>query len=246
MRIFWNSVLVTLTASTLACSSGDPVSIGNDHQTTAKTGEFLADYGGVWDGYVEGGRGPAGSDLVHVTLDENGQGYIAFGDGTTWEAPTDPDAEYPADREPGAHTGADLGVRAGFHYTVHNAMVESRRIRFDTEAAESLKAWCELQTSYANTTDDGGTYYSCLPNSPFSSDGEHCYLGDEPNKSPVSCTQVTNCLFAAGSLAPCACDEAGCTSNGTTARVLDGVLENDGNDFVGTLVGFGTVRLTRQ
>src|SRR5262245_43042605 len=130
MRIFWNSVLVTLTASALACSSGDPVSIGKDDgapETPAKTGEFLADYGGSWDGYLEGMTFPNGSDRVRLSLDEEGQGYIEIGDAPLLDPPTDPEEAYPPNPIGPLNPSPDLTLHDGFHYSLRNATVESRR-----------------------------------------------------------------------------------------------------------------------
>lgn len=247
MRIFWHSVLVTMAASSLACSSGDPVSIGKDDQTpTAKTGESLADYGGAWDGYLEGAMFAFDSDRVRVTLNDSGEGTLEVGDVPLIDPPTDRDQGYPPDTHD-LTSGFDQKLHDGFRYTLRNAKVESRRIQLQIEWAEIYEAWCELQASYLQTTDPEPVY-GCIPPSPdgkLSTSHDRCFLGDvdNPERVEITCTQKSECQGGGGA---CACTEDSCTSNGETARILDAALESDGDELVGTLIGWGTVRLTRQ
>lgn len=239
-----NPLLVLATAAlSVACGGEDPVNLGEN--PPAVTGEKLADYSATWEGYVEAATFTMSSDRVAMTLDENGHGTITFGvDAAPLPPISDPDVvpEW-------LYDGA--GVRpgnlfVGFAHTVENANVEDRRLRLGASTLEPYQPWCELQISYE--TGPGTGNYECLP--PSTGGGRRngvCHYDDKASgeEVPVDCGKVEFCHLGSN---PCDCDAEGCVrrAGGIT---LDGVLEDDGDAFVGTLktpsVG-GTVRLTRQ
>jgi hypothetical protein len=253
--------MLAAAASTFACASEKPVSIGDD---SAVTGESLKDYSAFWDGYVEGVTFPSGSDRVRLELDQNGEGYLEIGDIPALAPPTDPTADYPGD-------GLDLGVdpdtllHEGFHYTVRNAAVEEKRIRLSVATRELYEDWCELQTSYANQDPgNGAPAYSCAPpsHSGFMYDGK-CYIGTPappsldsgapsgftpgPDSIEFNCLQAHYCSGSTDQQL-CSCTADGCVAHDNVALTLDAALDKNGKELTGTLIWTdnSTVRLTRQ
>lgn len=238
------NALLAIAASALgvACGGEDPVNLGENQP--AVTGEKLADYSATWEGYVEAATFPRSSDRVAMTLDENGHGTITFGvDAAPLPPIDDPDVVPPwlYDDDVGLRPG---NLFVGFAHTVEDAHVEERRLRLSASTLEPYEPWCELQTSYETGSGD----YECLP--PATGGGRRngvCHYDDEASgeEVPVDCGKVTFCHLG---LSPCDCDADGCTrrAGGIT---LDGVLEDNGDTFVGTLKTpgvAGTVRLARQ
>jgi hypothetical protein len=231
--------------TSLACSSGDPVNIGEN--APVKTGEFLSDYAASWDGYVEAYDFDSGSDRVRMTLDESGEGYIEVGDMPLLPPPSDPDAGY--------GMGSYDKLSEGFHYTVRNAMVESARIQLDAHPEELFKEWCELQTPvlWEGFGDPADPLYMCLPNTPTMGGGNGCFIEDEngENPTPINCTKLGMCQDPSFG---CDCTADGCTILDPPAGLkfrthLDAALDDDGESLVGTLVigdSHMTIRLERQ
>jgi hypothetical protein len=249
-------------SSALACSGGsDPVSIGSNE---GKTGESLSDYSAFWDGYLEGGTFPSGSDRVRVQLDADGQGYLEVGDIPPLAPATDPEALYPND-------GLSLGVdpdsllHEGFRYTLRDAAVQEKRIRLSVATWELYTSWCELQTPHANPNPGNGMLdYSCsvLSNTAFTTADGTCYAGlpeqcltcrpgdfqPGPDSIEVNCNQFHYCNASPNVNQPCACTADGCVSTDNPALALDAALEHDGAELTGTLTWNQnySVRLTRH
>jgi hypothetical protein len=240
-----SSVLVAM-VGVLGCASGDPVSIGDNQP--AKTGERLSDYAAGWDGYTEAYAFASGSDRVRLSLDENGQGYLEVGDAPLLEPPTDPDIAYPGSENGVARNSSIGGIVEGFRYSVLGAAVNERRIRFGVWGHELYADWCELQTPVASHS--GAADYNCVDESLSggSRDGV-CYQNTESGEVSIDCGKLRLC-----SSYVCICDAEQCT--GTTPALgqmtgtqLDGALEQDGNELVGTLMIDGNrvnLRLTRS
>lgn len=254
--------ILAVAASALACSGGsDPVSIGSNE---GRTGESLRDYSAFWDGYLEGGSFPSGSDRVRVQLDGNGQGYLEIGDIQPLPTPTDPEAPYPND-------GLSLGVdpdsllHEGFRYTLRDAVVQEKRIRLSVATWELYTAWCGLQTPYPNPDPGNGELdYSCsIPSvTLFTSPDGKCYVGTPeqcftcapgtwepgPDSTEVNCTQAHYCNGSPNVNQPCACTADGCVSTDNTTLTLDAALDKNGAELTGTLIWNEnyTVRLTRH
>jgi hypothetical protein len=230
-----------------ACSGGDPVDIGDDSHT-ARTGERLSDYAATWTGYVEAGGFPSGSDRISMTIDENGQGTIVFGEGVPPGPATDPTDSYP---EPGLPlaSGFSAPLVEGYPYAVIGALVEAKRLRLGAELNEVMKGWCELQTSYWN---EALQAYACVPDDFAMGGGQRdgvCFIGDpdDPNnRLELPCFQVMACEFSQ----TCSCNETGCTIETPTSYQscdyqLDAALEDEGETLDGTLMG-QRVRMERQ
>jgi hypothetical protein len=210
--------------ASLACSSGDPVNIGENNPV--KTGELLSDYAATWDGYVETYQFQSGSDRVRLTLDENGVGFLEVGDVPLLPAPTDPDVGY-------ANAGEDPGLTApfwiheGFRYSVSGATVENSRMQLAVHNHEVFNAWCELQTSFPVASPRA---YSCLPAENYAYDDDECsYETPDGTRVVIDCGKVVLCEV-------CECDATGCTAPGSAKTQLDGSLADDGETFVGTLL----------
>jgi len=235
------SLFLALSTTGMGCASSDPVSIGDNAR---KTGESLSDYGADWDGYVEAWQAGSGSDHVHVSLDENGQGYLEVGDAAAPEPPTDPDSEYLTGED-----AASARLVEGFRYTVVDASVEARRIRLSVNNLEHYATWCELQTPILNTEVPDGVEYSCAPVQAGGGgirDGK-CYVGDPDDpqtRAEISCVRAEHCLIHP----VCACTADGCTASGEATRILDAALSIDADELDGTIVvnGDHSVHLLRE
>ncbi|HEY3495119.1 MAG TPA: hypothetical protein VGK73_10555 [Polyangiaceae bacterium] len=126
--------------------------------------------------------------------------------------------------------------------------MNDRRIRFGVWAHEIYADWCALQTPVASQS--GGADYNCVDESLSGGarDGA-CYQKTESGEVPIDCHKLQLCRSYV-----CTCDEEQCAGTTplpgqATGTQLDGALEQDGNELVGTLQVDGTrvnVRLTRQ
>jgi len=243
MRIRKLSVVSLLALGAVGCSGNDAVNIGDNPR--AKTGETLSDYAASWEGYAEAYKFASGSDRIVVNLDAQGTGHIVFGDGTPPPPPpTDPDAWYPVQPEGDVaeagfgfvHTGI---LYEGFAYTVQQAEVDARRLRFGFDPTEIYKPWCELQVPIP-TDGSSAPDYGCAPT--FTSslvDQGICYYEDDSGGDPIeiSCARLQLCKFTR----VCSCTADGCTvpplaTLATAAMQLDAALEDSGNSLVGTLL----------
>jgi hypothetical protein len=229
--------------ASLACSSGDPVNIGENEP--GKTGEQLSDYAATWDGYAEGYNFASGSDRVRLVLDENGEGYLEVGEAPLFAPATDPDVPYPVElAEPPLH--GYHGLTEGFRYTARFAKVEGARMQVGFVGLELYTSWCELQTPYPSTLGVGG--YACLPNGPMKVVDGACILTreDDGTTMEVDCYKLDMCGL--GFLCSCSADSCGVSEveslEQATSR-LDGALENGGNTLDADLDGV-RIRLTRQ
>jgi hypothetical protein len=239
--------LVVAATSALACSSGDPVNIGENHQ--GKTGESLSDYGAFWDGYVEAVQFSSGSGRLRLQLDEEGHGYLELGDIPLLAPATDPDVPYAP--EPFLGDSPNHYLQEGFRYTVLDTAVEAKRLRLSVAVNEIYGSWCELQTSYPRTDPSQELPFGCIP--PSSTGGRrdgHCYVGnpDDPeNRTEVGCTQFEYCTGAAERQI-CACTAGGCAARDNRTLTLDAALAANGTELTGTFVWNDTytARLTRE
>ncbi|MGC4087209.1 MAG: hypothetical protein QM756_04755 [Polyangiaceae bacterium] len=228
-----------LALGAFACSGGNAVDIGEDHPV--KTGATLSDYAAVWDGYAEAYRFPSGSDRVRITLDENGHGYVEFGDQPLLAPPTDPNAGY-ANTLVGTNYFDTL--EEGFRYSALFANVQAKRFRLGVENDELMKAWCELQTPVSSNASSSG--YACIPNLGWRMPTPGvCIMDTDAGPTEVSCDKALLC----GLGTPCTCTAQSCTvtpptSLALTATTLDAALENEGNTLTGTLLMGGTERVT--
>lgn len=223
----------------LGCGGGsDQVDIGSN-------GSQLSDYAATWDGYAEAYQFDQGSDRIRLVIDANGTGTLEVGDAPLLPVPTDPDVGYPVDRD---LLRDNVQFTAGFRYPVHDAHVESRRIRLSISANDLYDAWCAMQTPVLddyNSTPDVHSY-SCLPNWGYVVSAPQCTLLMPPNLEPglsVDCGKLSLCTLAHA----CRCTESACAASPETAQAfIDAALEtgSGGASLVGTLAIGNTTRVT--
>jgi hypothetical protein len=241
---------------TLSACTDTPVDIGEKDPALSKSD--LAAYAASWDGYAELHEFEDGTDRVRITLDEQGNGHVRFGNRELIAAATDPAGVYPPQN-------ATSGTRAvanpsepwsGFDYTIGNAHVEAERIRLGAAMAELFSSYCALQTPYLDTINTSEPMYHCIPNTGGGSDEDGCFVyehaaapGEDWNSIPkirVSCQQSGMCMMGMG----CTCSATGCGVDTTNADVeLDAALDDSQENLVGTMSLGGqriTVRLKRQ
>lgn len=231
-----------------ACSSEGDVNLGEDNPATL--GEKLEDYSGRWQGYAEAYEFSSGSDRMVLRIDEDGDGYATFGDGTAPPPATNPDVGYPAGLSPDDLISAfQLQFRGGVQYPLHDVLVEDRRIRLRVSSMNLWDDWCELQTPVL-VVDSNATepQYGVLPVNGFSRGEGGCFIFDDTAAEPV---QVDCGKAVLHFTHVCACTASACRANDdaeTGAVELDAALESLGEELVGTLTIAGrvTVRLSRQ
>lgn len=127
-----------------ACSSGGDVNLGEDNPVAL--GEKLTDYSGRWQGYAEAYEFLSGSDRVLLRINDDGQGYAMFGEGTAPAPATNPDIAYPEGLTLMELVTTVLGhFLGGVRYPLHDVIVEQRRIRFRVSSNDLWDDWCGLQ-----------------------------------------------------------------------------------------------------
>ncbi len=239
-----NFRLIPLVLALVACSSaGGNVDLGDND--TAKTGQSLSDYEGIWDGYVEAYRFDSGSDRLRVALDRNGHGSIQFGDAPPIPPFSNPDVGYPPG-VPFNFIGYSAAIpHEGFDYPLYDANVTQGRIKFTAWGTDIVADFCAAQIHIVPSL-ARPTGYTC------SLTGDGWAMGDEDTCSnprtaePIDCGQIQTCFKS------CNCSETSCTTvrHPGSELVFDGVLRDRGHSLDGTLVLLDaqrvTVRLTRQ
>ncbi|HET6281640.1 MAG TPA: hypothetical protein VFH73_11755 [Polyangia bacterium] len=240
----------------LACSTDSSVDIGGS------TGSKLSDYAAEWDGHAEAYKFDATSDRIRIMLSASGEGTLQVADHPLFPPATDPNVGYPVGEAYMMNIGiptVDEGLRHGFEYPIHNARIDSERLRFYVDTADPFQHWCELHPkSFRNPAYMTEIRYQCVtPDWNFlSTDPSHtqCYLED-PNthttdtSKPIDCGMAMLCAVSQ----MCACTETACTSAHKTEDAgiaFDASLEMTGSKMVGTIVVHDgtrvTVRLTRK
>jgi hypothetical protein len=223
-----------------ACSSGEPLNLGDESELT---GERLSDYSAEWEGYVEAYHFPSGSDRVRLTLDEQGNGSVTFGEGT----PLPQSAELELDT-----SFHNWEIVEGSPLAVTAAQVSERRLQLSYDVVSPFRGWCEVQTPILRP-DVGidASRYGCLPgySGQHGSGPDECEMfvpgpGDE-ELVQVDCTAMFLCLDSR----KCVCDAERCSMMQENI-VFDGALEDHGERLIGTTTTWGdgvrvTVRLTR-
>lgn len=228
-----------------ACSSDGDVNLG-EHNPIA-LGSKLEDYSAVWQGYAEAHDFTFGSDRMLLRIDESGEGYAVFGEGTAPPPATNPDVGYPEGMDYMQFVTTLGEFRGGVQYPLHDVVVEDRRIRFWVTVNDLWQDWCRLQEpvlSDANSGDEPA--YDLYPYTSWRQDGSQCYVNDNLGQPFVQadCTKVVLHQERV-----CSCTATGCEPNPHTSRVeFDAALESEGEELVGTLTVAGrvTVRLTRE
>jgi hypothetical protein len=230
--------------STLACGGGGDVNIGDgDGEPTQSLGASLVDYGGSWEGYVEGHTFPDGTDRVRLTLDAEGNGTLMLGNDTDPLPAPDPDAAPPGW---GDATTIPHSILVGYPFEIASATLESKRIKLATHEPEPYQEWCNLQTPVLDETNPSVPNYLCARNVGYiSTDGDVTCRWVDTNES-VPCAKLA-CYEM------CSCTATLCSWRGRYAPSLDAALDAGGEALVGTLVASlpstddsVTVRLERQ
>jgi hypothetical protein len=209
---------------------------------------------GQWTGELQTGYLPSGSSRVVVDVElarvgEPVMASVVFGEGEAPAPPTDPDLGWPTGIDP---EGAGVPVADGFVYRSLSGTRTGDRIQVEIAVTDLWAPWCALQTP--DLIADGSDEAQCLPNLPWHSSLDECYLEGEGEGEdiPVDCLKLTLCRRTR----VCTCTGAdGCSPShtGLTMR-LD--LTITGDTAVGTIlwtsedrdVGNQTahVRLTRN
>jgi hypothetical protein len=239
---------LSLALALSACSGTDKtdVDLGDDKLSTVAAS--LEDYEGTWVGYAEAYQFDSDSDHLSITLDEQGNGAVAFGEAAPIPPFSNPNVGYPVDElfDDFEWSLTYYEPRAGFSYPVHDATVESGRIRFNMWGTDLVNDWCAAQTPLYDDESQPAAY-TCSPAGirGYSQNGEICYSARPDDPTPYDCGQLKTCYIG------CSCEETACSG----AKVpglelkLDAAIESETADLVGTLV-IGddriTVRLQRQ
>jgi hypothetical protein len=225
--------LAALPSIAVACwGGGGTVDIGGT------PGSKLSDYAASWDGYAEAyAFDSTGSDRVRLTLDENGQGSIRFGDADLIAPPTDPNLGYPPGYDPAIVDFHPQSLTVGFAYPVASSSVEANRIRLAADTHELFRAWCAIQPPVAN--DLSSTGYGCVDNTGLAGNpsGSGCLqIAADGTESPIDCAKYALCMWPTG---VCSCTATACSVVPPTQGYgiqLDGAIDMATTDLVGTLV----------
>lgn len=247
----------------LACSA-DPVDLGDGRLGVDRSA--LESYAAVWEGYAEAYNFYTGSDRVRLSLDEQGNGTMTFGDAEPIPVPTDPRDPFPFQRFGEGYDSVQVPTPIeGYDYVVRAGLVEDERLRLAFPARQIFDTACEIQTPVRVTIDppyglnaDGTPrelppVYACLDtyNSGYFPTPDGC---TNAMREPVPCNQILLCMTF------CKCTETECSANqdafdGPPQLRFDAALDSEGERLEGTLVGVGDesfdaserviVRLTR-
>ena len=166
---------------------------------------------GTWEGYFQGTSiGDEASTFRLNILGANPTkglcGTITFGTHTTpvtLPPATDPAAEYPPADMYQVPEGSLGGLRPmlGLPYTILDGKYDGQRVTFAYTATETIKSWCEIQTSYPNGS--SCSQFHCRDVIPGVTGAGTCYLGQ-----PTACIVPPACFYDA-----CLCNASRCTAN---------------------------------
>jgi len=188
---------------------------------------------GVWEGHtidfllrpIEKFR----VEIAGVNADGVLRGTVTVGEGDLIEPATDPDAAYP----PGSEV-SHLPMKGvselvdGATYTITDGVHRDLTVRFQIDANELMRGWCELQTSYQLPE---GPYH-CLPNGGWSSSEDTCMVTDETGKEHTF--PVAKCWQCMSS---CTCAPGGCTARQDYVQRFDLRWDSTADSLIGTLAG---------
>ncbi len=227
MRFALTALITGLVA---ACSSEDPVDIGDGNLVVDKSS--LSTYAGVWRGYVEAYTFDAGTDVVRLEIDESGSGVVSIGEGEPLRAADDP--TFGISAAEAFRTGLVRKPMIGLPYSLQRLRIESERIRFETVASTAFQSWCEARPAHDITLHPapnpalGGPEYRCRPKGyaltdpaegfpiqgfPITDEAGECILHDwdglEFTRDEAENYTVAYCANGACT-EPQACEEAAC------------------------------------
>ena len=235
-------LLVSIAAFHSACGNGRDVDIGH-------TAAQLSDFAATWDGYAEAKTfDPGGSDRVRLVLDPSGVGTLEVGDGAALPTPTTAEGGYLLeDKGLDGIGGVDELVREGFKFPVHEARVESGRIRLGIDPHEIFGAWCSLTPPFVNSGAASG--YSCGPAvSGTNTDDQGntvCIYSTGGGPEQAQSEVVVDCgiMYTCMAYNPCTCTASACGPRVVPAGTLldrydamvDAAISQDGQTLTGTL-----------
>jgi len=236
-------LLVSIAALHSACGNGPDVDIGH-------TAAQLSDFAAKWDGYAEAKTfDPGGSDRVRLVLDPSGAGTLEVGDGAALPTPTTAEGGYLLEDKGLDGIGAvDELVREGFKFPVHEARVESGRIRLGIDPHEILGAWCSLTPPFVNSVVASG--YSCgTAASGTNTDDQGntvCIYSTGGGPGQAQSDVVVDCGIMYTCMAydqPCTCTASACGPHVVPAgasldrydAMVDAAISQDGQTLTGTL-----------
>lgn len=217
-----------------ACGEPNVLDVGDEK---GQLGEALTDYAAGWDGYAQAfAFGGDETDRVRLTLDQNGEGTIRFGEEELFAPATDPDALHPPTYPPEYaeivvfEPTSDPDARSGFEYPIIGAQVEDARLRFEFNPRHFMESWCQLQADslLPEWTCGSGGWSSSLVDGEF----ECAYHDEDANFYSVPCHRAAQCQA-------CTCDEDTCHARTDDVIRFDGVLSDDGQTLTGTLLMWG-------
>jgi hypothetical protein len=236
----------------LAGCGGESVDLGNDTDTEQLTSTLA----GNWVATLSSNAFVTGPKLLRLDIDSEGHGTLSVG-AVTLDPPTDPNVGYPpeAQADGAESTPFRMHLYEGIAYDLLNVSASDEGVRFEVDAFQAFRAWCELQTPILTSAG-----YRCRENwggGVRRTNGEkHCFL-----KNPVTtenqeedCVAISLCV-----LDPprgCLCTESGCSTNDGGRRTavafdlaLDGADDTlrGGRTFTdaGTTYTEGLVEFTR-
>jgi hypothetical protein len=213
-----------------ASSGGSEASSGGEGSDTASL--LIAH----WEGYVENFKFRSGSDVIQIDIDTvegtSIQGKVRFGTGASLPPAVDPDVGYP--ETVGPEVGYNTGLPyEGFDFTMLNAQLTDRRLRFAIDPRELWKGWCELQAS-----SPGPGSYNCVTGGAWEEGSEGCFA----NGQPVDCGYLTLCESGV-----CRCQESWCAIEDGVAVAFDFLVDQQRADGSMALKSATyNVRLTRD
>jgi hypothetical protein len=237
------TLLALLACSACSEASDDPVDLGEN--TPAKAGEKLGDYAAAWDGYAEAYFFESGSDRIRMVLDEQGAGYVLLGNVLELAPGTLPHFTEP-------YSSIHEGFAEGFRYPAHAARVQGRRLQLGLRTYDAFTDWCADQTPVLAGNSSSEPMYYCLPIATVMDlDENGCYLGwcadpifcnsrSPETKQYVECGAIGLCHV----YGYCMCTADSCSMAAelepepedlSSYSLFDGVLEDEGNELVGTL-----------
>lgn len=223
-----------LTTVFIACSGQGQLDVGDEPK---QLGLELSDYSAVWDGYAEAYAFDGdGTDRVRLTLDENGNGTIRFGEEALIPPATDPNEAYPPTWS--SSNNYHHGVQTGFEFPVFGAEVTSSRLKFNFLIA-TMESWCAIRPPNPvpgwQCGDAGG-----FRTDPVTEERE-CYFDTPDGEVAFDCLVLSQCHS-------CECQGATCHARTLEAGPFDAALSDGGDSLEGTLIlnERVAIRLTRQ
>ncbi|RPI61218.1 MAG: hypothetical protein EHM50_06020 [Lysobacterales bacterium] len=133
----------------------------SEHPVAPVDASVSSDPTGEWRGYVEHMDFGDGSGTVALRFDAAASGSVVFGTGNGHID------------DPGSDAGQrEIGVVAGFAYTVHRVRADGERLRFLIEYGDAMESWCVAQRPRKRL--DGTDHFGCPERG--LRNGERCFF----------------------------------------------------------------------